>query len=81
MVYNACMELHLKSKLKFEWSRTNFVFGQEPDKLGTKSNRGSKIESAAVFRLRNILSQEFIVIGVGMSRSCVFVKQLVLIQK
>ena len=54
---------------------------QEPDKLGTKSNRGSKIESAAVFRLRNILSQEFIVIDVGMSRSHVFVKKLDLTPK
>ena len=54
---------------------------QEPDQLGNKSNRGSKIESAIVFRLRNILSQEFIVIGVGMSRSHVFVKQLDLTPK
>ena len=60
---------------------TNFFLDQELDQLGNKSNRGSKIESAAVFRLRIILSKEFIVIGVGMSRSRVFVKQLDLVQR
>jgi hypothetical protein len=54
---------------------------QELDQLGNKSNRGSKIESAAVFRLRIFLSLEFIVVDVGMSRSRVFVKQLELSQK
>ena len=54
---------------------------QELDQLGTKSNGGSKIESAAVFRLRIFLSLEFIVVDVGMSRSRVFVKQLDLTPK
>jgi hypothetical protein len=54
---------------------------KELDQLGNKSNRGSKIESAAVFRLRIFLSLEFIVVDVGMSRSRVFVKQLELSQK
>ena len=48
---------------------------QEPDQLGTKSNRGSKIESAAVFRLRIFLSLEFIVVAIGILRSRDFVKQ------
>ena len=55
--------------------------GQEPDQLGTKSNRGSKIESVAVFRLRIFLSLEFIVVAIGISRSRVFVKQLDLTPK
>ena len=54
---------------------------QEPDQLGTKSNRGSKIESAAVFRLRIFLSLEFIVVAIGIPRSLKFVKQLELVQK
>jgi len=53
---------------------------QEPDQLGTKSNKGSKIESAAVFRLRIFLSLEFIVVAIGVSRSPKFVKQLELVQ-
>ena len=48
---------------------------QELDQLGTKSNRGSKIESAAVFIL------EFIVVAIGIPRSPKFVKQLELVQK
>jgi len=54
---------------------------QEPDQLGTKSNRGLKIESAAVFRLRIFLSLEFIVVAIGIPRSPKFVKQLELVQK
>ena len=80
MAYVTCMELHLKSNLKLEWSRENFVFGPRPDQLGNRSNRDPKIESAAVFRLRNILSQEFIVIGIGMSRSRVSLSNLTLSQ-
>ena len=54
---------------------------QELDQLGSKSNRGSKIESAAVFRLRIFLSLEFIVVAIGIPRSPKFVKQLELVQK
>ena len=54
---------------------------QETDHLGTKSNRGSKIESPAVFRLRIFLSLEFIVVAIGIPRSLKFIKQLELVQK
>ena len=53
----------------------------EPDQLGTKSNRGSKTESAAVYRLRIFLSLEFIVVAIGIPRSPKFIKQLELVQK
>ena len=64
----------LNESLSLSGVEQTLFLDQEPDQLETKSNRGSKIESAAVFRLRNILSQEFIFIGVGMLRSSVFVK-------
>ena len=54
---------------------------QEPDQLGTKSNRGSKIEPAAIFRLRIFLSLEFIVVAIGIPHSPKFIKQLELVQK
>jgi hypothetical protein len=44
------------------------------------SNRGLKFEYPTVFRLKNILSLESIVIDVGMPRSHVFAKQLKLRQ-
>ena len=49
---------------------------QELDQLVSKSNRGSNLEFAVVFSvLKILLSLEFIIIDLGISRSRNFVKQ------
>ena len=57
---------------------------QEPDQLGTKANRGSNIESAAVFGTLNFSKSGIhhrLVIAIGILRSPNFVKQLDLVPK
>ena len=49
MILGLDMNFDLQQKLKFKLCVENLFLDQEPNQLGNKSNRGSKIESAAVF--------------------------------